>query len=346
MKRELYSWHQVYRMDQKRSNEMMSISNLETKNLSKRSSVAYIFSQIKGMRELNIILIIAVLSVIMSIASPYFLTASNIEAVVLQFSTEGIVVIGMTVMLIVGGIDIGVGSTMCFAMVLPAVLFTNGMDPWLAAIIGLLSTCVIGSLNGFFITKVGLHPFIATLAMGGILRGACYALTEGSQISLYTLPESFKYIGQGKVAGIPFIIILFLIIVIIGDFMLRKSTLLRKVFYTGSNEKAAKFSGININRVKFWVNVLCSGLTGLAGIIFMSRFGMATPNFGVGLETTAIAAAIIGGASMNGGKGTVFGSILGIACIIHFKLIGAFERSGLLAGFYKRFCTIDSNIFG
>jgi ribose transport system permease protein len=288
------------------------MNELNTKNRARFQSIASVFAQIKGMREMNILLIIAAVCVIMTIASPYFLTRENIEAVVLQFSTEGIVVIGMTIMLIVGGIDVGVGSTMCWAMVFPAVLFTHGVDPWLAATIGLVSSCVIGGINGFFVTKVGLHPFIATLAMMGILRGACYVLTEGSQISLYSLPDSFKFIGQGKIAGIPFIIILFIAIVILGDFMLRKSTILRKVFYTGSNEKAAKFSGININRVKFWVNVLCSGLTGLAGVIFMARFGMATPNFGIGLEMTAIASAIIGGASMSGGRGTVFGSILGI----------------------------------
>lgn len=287
------------------------MSNLNTVT-NKSNKIVSIFSKLKSIREMNILMIIALLCVVMSFASPYFLTKENIEAIILQFSTEGIVVIGMTILLIVGGIDVGVGSTMCFAMVVPAKLFMMGMNPWLAALIGLLASLGIGAANGFFVTKVGLHPFITTLAMMGIVRGACYVLTEGSQISLYTLPESFKYIGQGKLAGIPFIIIVFVVIVIVSDFLLRKSSILRNVFYTGSNEKAARFSGINVNRVKFWVFVLCSGLTGLAGIIFMSRFGMATANFGVGLEMTAIASAVIGGASMNGGKGTVFGAILGI----------------------------------
>lgn len=275
-----------------------------------------VLSKLKGFRELNIILIIAVICVIMSIASPVFLTFSNIESIVLQFSTEGIVVIGMTIMLILGGIDISVGAVMCFAMVLSARLFQAGLNPWIAVALGLVGCLIIGAVNGFFVTKVGLHPFIITMAMMGIIRGACYVLTKGSQISLYTLPDSFKFIGLGKVFGIPFIIILLLIIVIFSDFMLRKSTILRKVFYTGSNEKAARFSGINVNKTKFWVFVLCAGLAGLAGVIYMSRLGMATPNFGVGLEMIAIASAVIGGASMNGGKGTVFGSILGI-CLFY-----------------------------
>lgn len=180
---------------------------------------------------------------------------------------------------------------------------------------GMLSSVIIGMLIGFFVTKVGLNHFIITLALAGIVRGASLVVTKGTPLSLYSLPDSFKFIGQGKIFGIPFVIILFFIIVIICDFMLRKSTVLRKVFYTGSNEKAAMFSGINVKRVKFWVSVLCSTLTGLAGIIFMARFGSATPTFGLGLEMTAISAAVIGGASLNGGKGTVLGSILGVSLL-------------------------------
>ncbi|NLO99519.1 MAG: ABC transporter permease [Clostridiaceae bacterium] len=292
---------------------MSAMNNVQVEStIIKRNPFLSILKQIKNMREMNIILIIIAVCVIMSFASPYFLTWGNIESIVMQFSTEGIVVIGMTVMLILGGIDISVGSIMCFSMVLPAKIFLAGVNPWISALAGLVACLIIGAINGFFVTKVGLHPFITTLATAGIIRGACYVLTQGSQISLYTLPDSFKYIGLGKVSGIPFIIVLFIIIVIISDFMLRKTSVLRNVFYTGSNEKAARFSGINVDKVKFWVFVLCAGLTGLAGIIFMARFGMATPNFGVGLEMTAIASAVIGGASMSGGKGTVFGSILGI----------------------------------
>lgn len=293
---------------------MSDMNNVQVEStIIKRNSFSSMLKQMKNIREMNIILIIIAVCVIMSFASPYFLTWGNIESIVMQFSTEGIVVIGMTVMLILGGIDISVGSIMCFSMVLPAKIFLAGGNPWISALAGVIACMLIGAINGFFVTKVKLHPFITTLATAAIIRGACYVLTEGSQISLYTLPDSFKYIGVGKLpGGIPFIIVLFFIIVVISDFLLRKTSILRNVFYTGSNEKAARFSGINVNKVKFWVFVLCAGLTGLAGIIFMARFGMATPNFGVGLEMTAIASAVIGGASMSGGKGTVFGSILGI----------------------------------
>jgi ribose transport system permease protein len=287
----------------------------EVKGQKNKTGSSSFIEKLKNFRELNLIFIIFGVSVAMSFLSPYFLTWGNIEAMLLSFSTEGIVVIGMTIMLIVGGIDISVGAVMCLAMVIPGALFLAGMDPWLASLIGLAVSLLIGAIIGFFVTKVGLTHFITTLALAGIIRGASLIVSKGSPLSLYDLPLSFKFIGQGKILGVPFVIILFFVIVIICDYMLRKSTVLRKVFYTGSNEKAAMFSGINVKKVKFWVSVLCSGLTGLAGIIFMARFGAATPNFGINLEMTAISAAVIGGASLNGGKGTVLGSILGVSLI-------------------------------
>jgi len=262
-----------------------------------------------------LLLIIVIIFIIMSFASPYFLTWANIETILLSFSTEGIVVIGMTIMIIIGGIDISVGAVMCFAMVVTGQLFLNGMNAWLASAIGLLISALLGGVIGFFVTKIKLNFFITTIALMGIVRGASLIVTKGTPLSLWTLPESFKFIGQGKVLGLPFVILLFFIIVIICDFMLRKTSLLRKVVYVGSNEKAALFSGMNVNKIKMGVSILCSSLTGLAGIIFMARFSSATPIFGNGLELTAISAAVIGGASLTGGKGSVTGAILGITLL-------------------------------
>lgn len=299
---------------------MKGESNLNVKvngeNSTDTFSFKKVFDWVRNLREINLILIIAVISVIMSFASPYFLKWTNIETILLSFSTEGIVVIGMTLMLIVGGIDISVGSTMCLAMVVPGALFLyQGVNPWVGSVIALLISAIIGATIAFFVNRVKLNYFIVTLALMGILRGICMVITKGTPLSLYTLPDHFKFIGLGKVFGIPFVIVLFIIIVIICDFMVRNSTVIRKVFYVGSNEKAAMFSGINVDRVKLGVSVLCSTLTGLAGVIFLARFNSATPIFGQGLEMTAISAAVIGGASMNGGKGTVWGSILGITLL-------------------------------
>ncbi len=269
----------------------------------------------KNFREGTLVLIIIFLCVIMSFASPYFLTWQNIKAMLLSFSTEGIVVVGMTIMLVVGGIDLSVGSVMCLAMVIAGKLFLLGIDPWLSSLIGIAVSGVIGALIGVFVTKLGLSYFITTLAFMGIARGGCFVITQGTPLSLFTLPKAFKFIGQGTIYGLPFVIIIFTIIAFISDYLLRNSTVLRKVFYTGSNEKAAIYSGIKVSKIKIGVGVLCSVLTGLAGIIFMAKFGAAIPGFGIGLELTAISAAVIGGASLTGGVGTVFGAILGIGLL-------------------------------
>jgi ribose transport system permease protein len=144
-----------------------------------------------------------------------------------------------------------------------------------------------------------------------IARGACLLFTGGRPIGLFTLPAEFKFIGQGAIGPIPLVIIIFLIVVLAFDFMLRRTTAFRKVFYTGSNEKAAAYSGIRTKKVIFLTTTLCSALCGVAGIIYMARFGSAQPTFGLGMELNVIAAAVIGGASLNGGSGTIFGAILG-----------------------------------
>jgi ribose transport system permease protein len=274
-----------------------------------------LFTQTKNMREFTLILIIAALFISMSFASPYFLTWANMKAMLLSFSTEGIIVVGMTMLIIVGGIDLSVGAVMCLAMVMAAKMFILGMNPWLASALSIVFCGGIGALMGLCVTKIGLHHFIVTLAFMGLARGASMIITQGTPISLFSLPPEFKFVGQGTIWGVPFSILIFFVVVIISDYLLRNATSFRKIFYTGSNEKAAEYSGVRTDRVKFGVTVLCSSLCGLGGIIYMSKFGAATPNFGVGLELNIIAAAVIGGASFNGGQGSVFGAILGIALL-------------------------------
>ncbi len=273
------------------------------------------FARLASMREAGLIVIILALCIAMSFASPHFLTWGNFRAMLMSFSIEGIVVVGMTILLIVGGIDLSVGSVVCFSMVVSGALFLAGLDPWTASLIGIGVSALIGAAMGFFVTVVGLNHFITSLAAMVIVRGLCLVITKGTPLSLFTLPPAFKAIGQGSFHGLPYVIIIFVVVVAIFDFLLRRATAFRKVFYTGSNEKAAQFSGIKTKQVKFWVTVLCSTLAGLAGVIYMARFGAATPTFGAGMELNIIAAAVIGGASLNGGSGTIFGAILGMALL-------------------------------
>ncbi|WP_354549672.1 ABC transporter permease [Kaistia defluvii] len=273
------------------------------------------FARLASMREAGLIVIILLLCVAMSFASPHFLTWGNLRAMMMSFSIEGIVVVGMTILLIVGGIDLSVGSVVCFSMVISGALFLAGLDPWTASLVGIAASALIGAIMGFFVTVVGLNHFITSLAAMVIVRGLCLIITKGTPLSLFSLPPSFKAIGQGSFHNIPYVILIFLVVVAVFDFLLRRATAFRKVFYTGSNQKAAQFSGIKTNQVKFWVTVLCSALAGFAGVIYVARFGAATPTFGAGMELNIIAAAVIGGASLNGGSGTIFGAILGMALL-------------------------------
>ncbi|WP_404944759.1 ABC transporter permease [Sagittula sp. P11] len=168
---------------------------------------------------------------------------------------------------------------------------------------------------GLFVVRVGLSHFIASLAAMVIVRGLCLLITKGTPLSLFSLPPEFKFVGQGSLGGLPVVVLIFIVLAVVFDFLLRRSAKFRTIFYTGSNEKAAEYSGIRTKRVIFWVTVLCSTLTGLAGVIFMARFGSATPQFGVGMELNVIAAAVIGGASLKGGQGSIFGAVLGVALL-------------------------------
>lgn len=264
------------------------------------------------MRETGLIVIILALFLIMSFASPYFLTWANMRAMSMAFAVDGLLVIGMTILLISGGIDLSVGSVTALAMVIAGWLFLSGIDPWVASAMAIALCTGIGAFMGFFVTRVGLHHFIVSLAIMVIARGACLLFTGGRPLGLYTLPPEFKFIGQGTIGPIPIVIVIFLVFVIAFDFMLRRTTMFRKVFYTGSNEKAAAYSGIRTKKVIFLTTTLCSTLCGIAGIIYMARFGSAQPTFGLGLELTIIAAAVIGGASLNGGSGSILGAILGV----------------------------------
>ncbi|WP_232310636.1 MULTISPECIES: ABC transporter permease [Thalassospira] len=266
-------------------------------------------------REAGLVAIILIICIAMSFASPYFLTWQNFRAMLLSFSIEGIVVVGMTILLIVGGIDLSVGSVVCLSMVIGGKLFLMGVDPWSASVIAILACGFIGFLMGQCVTRIGLHFFIVSLAFMVIARGLSLLITKGTPQSLFSLPPSFKFVGQGDIAGMPFVIILFFGLVIFFDLLLRHSTIFRKVYYTGSNEKAALFSGIKTKNIKIFCSTLCGLLSGVAGVVYMARFGAATPQFGIGMELSVIAAAVIGGASLNGGVGTIFGAVLGAALL-------------------------------
>lgn len=273
-----------------------------------------LWRKVTSFRETTIILIIIAIGIILSIMSPHFLTVDNFMSTAIGLSTDGIIVVGMTIVLVSGGFDFSAGSIVSLSSVTVGVLYLFGINIWLASVVALAAGLLCGLLNGFFIGKVGLNPFITTFAVMGITGGGSYVLTQGSPVSLFGAPDSFLFLGQGKLLGIPFIVIVFVIIAIIGNFMMKRSEPLRKIFYTGSNEKTALLSGIDTGRVKVEVYLLIAVLSSIAGILSIARFTVATPATGLGADASmrAISAAIIGGASLSGGEGTILGSVLGV----------------------------------
>lgn len=282
------------------------------KKLEKKGAFIRFMGSIKNFREATLLLTIIGFSIILAFIAPNFLTRGNIRTTAIGMAADGIIAIGMTVALISGGFDLSVGSILGLSSVVAGVLYLSGVNIWLSCIIAILVCALCGLFNGLFIGKIGINPFIVTLGMMGIARGIAYVLTTGSPQSLASVPQSFSSLGRGSVIGIPIIVIVFLILAIVGDYAMRNSSPLRMVFYTGSNEKAAILSGINTSRVKIGVFTLTAVLSSIAGLLTLSRFGVATPTAGEGTELRVISAAVIGGASLKGGEGTIFGTVLGV----------------------------------
>ena len=270
------------------------------------------FKKLMEMREINIIIVLALVAIFMSFTSPHFATWGNFRAMMMFFSTDGIVAVGMAVTFIVGGIDLSVGAVMAMTMAIAGQLFLAGLNPWLASGIALLVCMLVGAFIGTMVTKVRLSHFVVTLAVMQMARGVVLILTRGTPLSLLGLSDNFRFIGLGSVGPLPFIFILFAVIAVVFDYLVRNSSIMRQVFFVGSNEKAARYSGIRVDRIKIGASMFTSTMAGLAGIIYMGRFGAAAPGMGIGLEMTVFAACVIGGVSMKGGKGTVFGAVLGI----------------------------------
>jgi len=245
----------------------------------------------------------------MSFLSPTFMTPGNWSALLLQVSVEVIVAIGMTILLVSGGFDLSVGSTFAISGAVTAMALVSGVPTILAIAMGLLLGTVIGFINGFIIARIGINPFVTTLAMMSIVRGMLLVVTRGGNIS--GLPADFRFIGEGHLAGVQNPILIGLFLVFVGDILLRKSGFFRQNYYLGGNERAAILSGIRVGRLKIFNYALTGFLAALAGIIMTARLRSASVTAGTGLELKVITAVIIGGASLSGGEGTVFGSFLG-----------------------------------
>jgi len=277
-------------------------------NVNQRTSL---IRQLTKIREFTIGMVIVVIMLILSFLSSTFFSEANLISTLLSVVMTAIVAVGMTVALVSGGFDLSVGSVMSMSGVVAGSLALDGMNIWFAALIGLVASIASGLITGLFIGKVKINPFIMTLGMQGVIQGIAYVVTQGAPLSVTGVSNSFLYIGQGNFLGIPVLIWLLVVIVALADYLMRRAVVARKVYYIGSNESAAYLSGIRVSQTKIWIYVFTAILAGLAGILTLSRFSVASPTAGMGMELQAIAACIIGAASLSGGEGTVFGALLG-----------------------------------
>ncbi len=259
-----------------------------------------------------------VFSIIISFLSNRFLTLGNASNVLRQSSINAILSVGMTFVILTGGIDLSVGSIFAFSGAITAFLVSIGQNFFLSIIAGLVVGTVIGLINGFFIAKAKLQPFIVTLVMMTIFRGATLVFTDGKPINVgyEKNAEIFAKFGNGYLFDIiPIPIVVMVIVIAIAYFILNKTTVGRYVYAIGGNEDATKLSGINVTKVKLFVYGISGLLSALAGIIITARLGSAQPTAGEGYELDAIAAVVLGGTSLSGGVGTVLGTIVGVLII-------------------------------
>lgn len=262
----------------------------------------------------SVIGLVALFAVISCLNSS-FIEPSNLKNLLRQVSINALISFGMTFVILTGGIDLSVGSILALSSVLMGSFIKGGMDPVLGIVLACLIGAVLGSVNGVIITKGKVAPFIATLATMTIFRGLTLVYTNGNPISSLTESDVFHGFGQGYFLGLPVPAIMMLLMFAILYFILHKTTLGRKTYAVGGNEKVSFIAGIKIDRIKIFAYTITGFLCGMAGAILTSRLNSAQPTAGTGYELDAIAAVVLGGTSLSGGKGRIVGTIIGALII-------------------------------
>lgn len=261
--------------------------------------------------RLESLIVLGVLFIAMTLASPYFLSVSNILNILLATSTIGILAVGTTLILTSGGLDLSIGSVLGLSGVAGAYLCVTLDLPWITAIIGALGAgAAAGYANGLMITRLRIPAFIVTLGMLGIARGLALIIAPNGG-AIYGLPDAVVYLGQGRPLGIPMPVIILALTAIVAHYILAYSKIGRHTFAIGDNENAARATGIPVQRLREMLYTLSGLSAGLAGLVFMARVNAGDPTAGFSYELTAITAAIIGGTSLFGGKGSILGAIIG-----------------------------------
>ena len=252
---------------------------------------------------------LALLFAVLSIASPYFLTGTNLASVIRQTAVINIMALGMTLVIVSGGIDLSVGSILAFAGVLGTMTMVETGSVPLGILAGVLCGALWGCANGLMIASLRIPPFIVTLGTLGIVRGLTLVISGG--LPVVGLPKAHGFLGEGTIGPAPFVLVVLVLCAVITHFALHGTKLGRYTYAIGSNESAAVYAGIPVARYKVAIYAICGLLSGLAGMIETSRLMTGQPTAGVSYELQVIAAVVIGGGSLTGGEGTVIGTLIG-----------------------------------
>lgn len=249
-----------------------------------------------------------------SIMNKNFLTVNNFLNVARQVSIFGVASVGMTYVILLGGIDLSIGALISFINIITAYFMVNlGINPWVAILMSLAISTLVGFINGWVIAEIKMPPLIVTFASQTILAGFAYIICNGRPISRFD--ESFLQIGQGYIGPIPIPIIIMIVCFAVGAFILDKTYFGRYFYAIGGNEEAAELSGIRVNRIKYLVYALSGLFAGIAGIVMLSRANTGQPNAGLGYEFDVITCVVLGGVSVNGGSGKISNVIAGVLII-------------------------------
>ncbi len=250
-----------------------------------------------------------ILFIALTLASPNFFTSTNLSSVVRQTAVVNIMALGMTMIMINGGIDLSVGAILAMGGLLGTMAMESGMSIPMGVLVGILTGLGCGLANGLMITHLRVQPFIVTLGTLGIFRGITLIISNG--LPVHRIPEQFSYLGEGNLLGVPFVLWILVGCALVTHVILEHTRLGRYTFAIGSNREAAVYAGIPVSFHTTAVYAIGGMLTGLAGMIEASRLMTGQPTAGQGYELQAIAAVVIGGGSLQGGEGSVVGTLVG-----------------------------------
>lgn len=265
--------------------------------------------------KLGPLLALFVLILTVSVINPSFLSVNNLLNLLRQVSANGFIAFGMTFVILTGGIDLSVGSTLALSSAFTAGMISNGMNPVLSVLTGLINGAMLGAINGMLISKGKMAPFIATLATMTIYRGSTLVFTNGNPITGLGDSFFFSFIGRGYLFGVPFPVILMFLIFIILAVLLHRTAFGRKTYAIGGNEEAAYIAGVKIDKIKILIYAISGLMASISGMIITSRLNSAQPTAGQAYEMDAIAAVVLGGTSLSGGRGRIFGTLVGALII-------------------------------